>query len=135
MRQADSWGGKGGRDGRTPVGKPQAGRHTTAAAYLPSVGLERLSAPFIGTRFLQKKANKQTNERCCLRRSRGRGGGGGAAKSKMSGDEASRSHAETRTFNQALPVFSAACNILAIPPRPLSAVQRKDGEPTHSCAL
>lgn len=41
-----------------PVGKPQAGRHTTAAAYLLNVGFERLATLFIETRF------KRTNRRC-----------------------------------------------------------------------
>lgn len=49
-------GWEGSWEGQTPVGKPQAGRHTTAAAYLLNVGFERLSAPFIETRF-----KKQTN--------------------------------------------------------------------------
>lgn len=45
------------------MGKPQAGRHTTAAVYLLNVGFERLSALFIETRF------SRTN-----RRRRGRAG-------------------------------------------------------------
>lgn len=38
-----------------PVGKPQAGRHTTATTYLLNVGFERLSALYVETSFWKNK--------------------------------------------------------------------------------
>lgn len=79
-------------------------------------GLERLSTPLIGTRFLQQKkqpSNKQLNK----------SSGGGAQRLKCLEWKSEGQHAETPTFNYLPPVFSAACNILAFPQRPQSAVQ------------
>lgn len=73
-----------------PVGKPQAGRHTTAAVYLLNVGFERLSALFIETRFLR------TNRRC-----RGRAGDTTRGK-KLEGE------AVDQPVSQALPLCSSS---------------------------
>lgn len=85
-----------------PVGKPQAGRHTTAAAYLLNVGFERLATLFIETRF------QRTNRRCGWR-------AGDIAREKKCFRISlvifynflivSESHVKTKTNNEVLPVY------------------------------